>query len=111
MTPNDGCQLNAMPQRDETADDLDLLTYNEARARLAEEVEAERRTGELLRRLAESPSAPESAAAQAEASLRRLRALRETLERTSTPRITAANAAVFYGQDAVEGGDTQCDRA
>jgi hypothetical protein len=70
------------PERVESDDDLDLLTYNEARVRLAEEVAAERRRYDEL---------------ATEASRRRLAALRERLDGMTAPRITPANADEFYG--------------
>jgi hypothetical protein len=70
------------PQRVESDDDLDLLTYNEARVRLAEEVAAEQRRYDEL---------------ASEASRKRLAALRERLDGITAPRITPANADKFYG--------------
>jgi hypothetical protein len=56
-TPPDTSHSNdASVQRDEGDDDLDLLTYNEARARLAEEVSAEEERLVALR--APSPKSP-----------------------------------------------------
>ena len=71
-----------LPQRVESDDDLDLLTYNEARVRLAEEAAAEQR------RYDECAS---------EGSRKRLAALRERLDGIAARRITPANADEFYG--------------
>lgn len=90
-----------VPQRVESDDDLDLLTYNEARVRLAEEVLAEQLRFDELARIAVGTD-PE-AAVRAEASAKRLAALRERLEGTKAPRITATNADEFYGTHLVQG--------
>jgi hypothetical protein len=90
---------DASVQRDESDDDLDLLTYNEARARLAEELSAE---GERLVALrAESADNPANTAPAAEivASERRVQALRDALRRTAARAVTDANARLFYGSD------------
>jgi hypothetical protein len=85
------------PSREE-ADDLDLLTYGEARVRLAEELDAqESHHAELLRRLPDPGPGKELAASQ-----RRIDALRSTLERTSTRAISKANEAEFYGHGIVD---------
>ncbi|GAF43658.1 hypothetical protein [Rhodococcus wratislaviensis] len=93
--------VDAVPQRDEDDDDLDLLTYNEARARLAEEVAVEERHLAELRQRA--GTAPNSALDDTIAgSVRRLAGLRDALRRTATHAITEANAAEFYGRDLKE---------
>ncbi len=61
-TPPDTSRSDdASVQRDEGDDDLDLLTYNEARARLAEELSAEEEHLDAVR--APSADNPASAAA------------------------------------------------
>jgi hypothetical protein len=77
-------------QRDDQAEDFDLLTFGEARARLAEEIDAERDRLAALR--AAGAAEPAVAASQA-----RLEALSAALQRTSARRITAENAAEFFG--------------
>jgi len=99
-TPPDTSHSNdASVQRDEGDDDLDLLTYNEARARLAEEVSAEEEHLVALR--APSADNPASAASVAEiaACERRVQALRDALRRTAARAVTDANARLFYGSD------------
>ena len=87
------------PAREETDDDLDLLTYNEARVRLAEEVVAEESHHAELssRRPGPDPAEVARVAEELAASQRRIDALRGTLERTSTRAVSPANAAEFYG--------------
>jgi hypothetical protein len=87
------------PAREETDDDLDLLTYNEARVRLAEEVAAEESHHAELssRRPGPDPTDAVRVAEELAASQRRIDALRSTLERTSTRAVSPANAAEFYG--------------
>jgi hypothetical protein len=85
------------PSREE-ADDLDLLTYGEARVRLAEELDAEEsHHAELLSRNSDPGPGEELAASQ-----RRIDALRSTLERTNTRAISKANEAEFYGHGIVD---------
>jgi hypothetical protein len=81
-------------QRGDQAEDFDLLTFGEARARLAEEIDAERSRLETLR----GDGAP---AARITASEGRLAELRAALHRTAAgTRITAANADEFFGRTA-----------
>jgi hypothetical protein len=77
-------------QRGDQAEDLDLLTFGEARARLAEEIDAERNRLTQLRAMAARDSVV--AASQA-----RLEALSAALERNRAGRITPENAAEFFG--------------
>jgi hypothetical protein len=79
-------------QRGDQAEDLDLLTFGEARARLAEEIDSERKRLTALRAMA----AAEPVVAASEA---RLAALSEALERNRAGRITPDNAAEFFGYD------------
>ena len=90
---------DASVQRNEADDDLDLLTYNEARARLAEELSAEGERVVALR--AESADNPANTASAAEiaACERRVQALRDALRRTAARAVTNANARLFYGSD------------
>lgn len=83
------------PFREET-DDLDLLTYSEARVRLAREVAAEESHHAALSSRRPGPD-PVEVTADLAASRRRIDALRSTLERTSTRAVSPANAAEFYG--------------
>jgi hypothetical protein len=79
-------------QRGDQSEDFDLLTFGEARARLAEEIDAERARLENQR----GTDAP---AARITASERRLEDLRAALRRTTAgARITAANADEFFGR-------------
>lgn len=79
-------------QRGDQSEDFDLLTFGEARARLAEEIDAERAILDKLHG-AGAPSA------QITASERRLADLRAALHRTTAGvRITAANADEFFGR-------------
>jgi hypothetical protein len=90
---------DARVQRNEADDDLDLLTYNEARARLAEELSAEgERVVALGAHAADNP-APKPSAAEIAASERRVQALRDALRRTAARAVTDANARLFYGSD------------
>lgn len=84
-------------QRDENDDDLDLLTYNEARARLSEELLAEERRLAALRQSLTSGAQPDPDEQAMQALERRVQALREALARSTSPAITPANAASFYG--------------
>lgn len=84
------------PQRDETDDDLDLLTYNEARVRLAEEIVAEERRRDALRQRLERGDSLTTRDELVRCG-QRLRALQDAAARTRNPVITAANAAQFYG--------------
>jgi hypothetical protein len=79
-------------QRDDQAEDLDLLTFGEARARLAEEIDSERQRLTALR----SASAPQSVVAASQA---RLEALAAAQQRNRAGRITADNAAEFFGDE------------
>jgi hypothetical protein len=79
-------------QRDEEAEDLDLLTFGEARARLAEEIDAERNRLAALR----AAAADDSLVAASQA---RLEALSSGLERNRAGRITPENAAEFFGHE------------
>ena len=99
------------PARDETDDDLDLLTYNEARVRLAEELAVEEsRHAELRsRQPGRDPADVAQVAAALAASQRRIDALRSTLERTSTRAISPANEAEFYGYGLVINSDDDDD--
>jgi hypothetical protein len=96
MASSDNTPPLDVRQRVESDDDLDLLTYNEARVRLSEEVVAEQHLCDELARLASCGPDP-AAADRAEASRKRLEALRERLDATTRPRITHANADEFYG--------------
>jgi hypothetical protein len=99
-TPTDTSRCDhASVQRDEGDDDLDLLTYNEARARLAEELSAEEEHLVALRAHAAGNPAPKPSAAEIAACERRLQALRDALSRTAARAVTDANAALFYGSD------------
>jgi hypothetical protein len=75
--------------RDESDEDFDLLTFNEARARLAEQIKTERARAASFRATSTSPEAGATSA--------RLAALESALERTRTVRITTENAAEFFG--------------
>lgn len=77
-------------QRDEAAEDFDLLTFGEARARLAGEVDAQQARLTELR----AGGAPEPQIAAADA---RVAALTAALQRNRAGRITAENAADFFG--------------
>jgi hypothetical protein len=77
-------------KRGDQAEDLDLLTFGEARARLAEEIDAERKRLTALR----AAAATEWVVAASEA---RLAALSAALERNRGGRITQENAAEFFG--------------
>ena len=77
-------------QRGDQAEDLDLLTFGEARARLAEEIDAERDRLTALR----AAGADESLVA---ASRARLEALSAGLKRNRAGRITPENEAEFFG--------------
>ena len=79
-------------QRDDQAEDLDLLTFGEARARLAEEIDSERQRLTALR----AASAPQSAVAASQA---RLETLAAAQQRNRAGRITADNAAEFFGDE------------
>ena len=79
-------------QRGDQAEDFDLLTFGEARARLAEEIDAERNRLTALR----AASAAEWLVA---ASRARLDALTAALERNRAGRITPQNAAEFFGYE------------
>jgi hypothetical protein len=79
-------------KRDEQAEDFDLLTFGEARARLAEEIDAERNRLTALR----AAASPESLVAASQA---RLEALSAALERNRAGRITPDNAAEFFGDE------------
>ncbi|MFE5699537.1 hypothetical protein [Rhodococcus koreensis] len=99
-TKNHG-SVDAFPQRDEDDDDLDLLTYNEARVRLTEEVAVEeQRLADLRQRAETEPNAALDHTISG--SVRRLDGLQDALRRTSTHAITEANAAEFYGRDPKE---------
>jgi hypothetical protein len=74
-------------QRGDQAEDFDLLTFGEARARLAGEIDAERNRLAALR-------ADESLVAASQA---RLEALSAGLQRNRAGRITPENAAEFFG--------------
>lgn len=80
-------------QRNDQAEDFDLLTFGEARARLAEEIDAERDRLAALR----AAGAAESLVAAGEA---RIEALSAALQRNGARRITADNAAEFFGYPA-----------
>jgi hypothetical protein len=77
-------------QRGDQAEDFDLLTFGEARARLAEEIDAERNRLAALR----SADADGSLVAASQA---RLEALSAALRRNCAGRITPENAAEFFG--------------
>jgi hypothetical protein len=77
-------------QRDDQAEDFDLLTFGEARARLAEEIDAERNRLAAL----QAAEADESLVAASQA---RLEALSAGLKRNRAGRITQENAAEFFG--------------
>jgi hypothetical protein len=79
-------------QRGDQAEDFDLLTFGEARARLAEEIDSERRRLTALR----AASAPQSVVAASQA---RLEALSGALRRNRAGRITPENAAEFFGDE------------
>ena len=79
-------------QRDDQAEDLDLLTFGEARARLAEEIDSERQRLTALRAV----SAPQAVVAASQA---RLEALAAAQQRNRAGRITADNAAEFFGDE------------
>ena len=103
-----GDQPTASAQRNTEDDDFDLLTYNEARARLAEEVEAE------TRRLAALEADTNAPASERTKSSDRLAALRDAVKRTSTVAIDAHNVEQFFGRydapAAVTGAETGGDR-
>jgi hypothetical protein len=86
-------------QRVEGDDDLDLLTYNEARARLAEEASAEEEHLIVLRAQSDEDSARKPSAIEIAASEHRLQALRDALSRTAARAVTDVNSATFYGSD------------
>ena len=99
-TPPDASRSeHASVQRDEEDDDLDLLTYNEARARLAEELRAEEEHLVALRAHAADNPARKPSAAEIAASERRVQALCDALSRTAARAVTDANARLFYGSD------------
>lgn len=77
--------------RDDQAEDFDLLTFGEARARLAEEIDAEQ--ARLAALLADGSAGPAGVAA----SRARLEALGAALRRNRAGRITADTAADFFG--------------
>lgn len=77
-------------QRNDQAEDLDLLTFGEARARLAEEVDAERGRLAALR----AAGADESLVASSQA---RVESLNDALQRNRAGGITPDNAAEFFG--------------
>ena len=79
-------------QRGDQAEDFDLLTFGEARARLAEEIDAERNRLTALR----AAAADESRVAASQA---RLEALTAALQRNRAGRITPDNAAEFFGHE------------
>jgi hypothetical protein len=79
-------------QRGDQAEDLDLLTFGEARARLAEEIDSERKRLTALRAMA----AADSVVAASEA---RLAALSAALRRNRAGRIAPDNAAEFFGYE------------
>jgi hypothetical protein len=79
-------------KRDDQAEDLDLLTFGEARARLAEEIDSERKRLTALR----TASADQSVIAGSQA---RLDALTAALQRNRAGRITPENAAEFFGHE------------
>ncbi|MFJ6569348.1 hypothetical protein ACIQNU_18175 [Streptomyces sp. NPDC091292] len=88
-------------QRDETDDDYDLLTYNEAGARLAEEIERE------TRRLKEYESRPpgEADPHATETSRSRVAALREAQQRIGARTLNASNFERFFGYPPPTPGD------
>jgi hypothetical protein len=90
---------DASVQRDEGDDDLDLLTYNEARARLAEELSAEEERLVALRTPSADNPASTASAAEIAACERRVQALHDALRRTAARAVTDANARLFYGSD------------
>jgi predicted transcriptional regulator len=77
-------------QRDDQAEDFDLLTFGEARARLAEEIDAERNRLAALR-------AADADGSLLAASQARLEALSAGLQRNRAGRITPENTAEFFG--------------
>ena len=77
-------------KRGDQAEDFDLLTFGEARARLAEEIDTERERLTALR----AASADESVVAASQA---RLNALTAALQRNRAGRITPENEAEFFG--------------
>jgi hypothetical protein len=77
-------------QRGDQAEDLDLLTFGEARARLAQEIDSERNRLTALR----DANADGSVVAASQA---RLDALTSALQRNRAGRITPENAAEFFG--------------
>jgi hypothetical protein len=79
-------------QRGDQAEDFDLLTFGEARARLAGEIDAERNRLTALR----AAAADESLVAASQA---RLAALSGALRRNRAGRITPDNAAEFFGRE------------
>ena len=85
-------QLKPENQRGDQAEDLDLLTFGEARARLAEEIDTERNRLAALR----SADASESLVAASQA---RVDALGAALRRNRAGRITPENAAEFFGYE------------
>ena len=84
----------ATPQRDESEEDYDLLTYTEAGVRMAEEIERQ------SRRLAchEQADPPtEQSLRAAELVRRRLAALRDAQERNSRHALNEENFERFFG--------------
>jgi hypothetical protein len=79
-------------QRGDQAEDFDLLTFGEARVRLAEEIDSERERLTALR----ATSAPQSLVAASQA---RLEALAAAQQRNRAGRITPDNAAEFFGHE------------
>ncbi len=94
-TPADTAQAEL--QRDENDDDLDLLTYKEARARLSQELSTEERLLADLRQRLSSSTQSEPDAQALHAREQRVEALREALSRTARPAITSTNTTAFYG--------------
>jgi hypothetical protein len=90
---------DAAIKRNEDDEDLDLLTYNEARARLAEEVAAEEKRLEALRTGRQGRAGDDASTADVSASEQRVQALRDALKRTESRALTESNAADFYGTD------------
>lgn len=87
-------------QRNDDDDDLDLLTYNEARVRLSDELRtAEGRLVGIRQRLAGDGGA-QVADDDVQACEHRVAALRDALDRAMRPAITPASAATFYGHRA-----------
>lgn len=86
----------SVPQRDENDDDLDLLTYNEARVRLAEEIVVENRRRDALRKELESKDRPATRDELGRCE-ERLNALQGAASRTRSAAVTPANTDQFYG--------------